>query len=110
MQTAMIPKAFPRGMSSPISFSVFSASLYLEPKRLVNSFLKVMRPDLVLACAWGKHVAVAVAHARNVDLVDDTPYQALGIKDSLPAAIPYSTRIKVLPKYIPKHLNTSNYI
>ncbi len=49
MQTAMIPKALPRGMSSSISFSVLSESLYLEPKRLVNSFLKVMRPDLVLS-------------------------------------------------------------
>jgi hypothetical protein len=34
MQTAMMPYAFPRGMSSPISVFVLSGSLYLEPKKL----------------------------------------------------------------------------
>jgi hypothetical protein len=95
---AMMPKAFPRGMSSPINSLVLSGSLYLEPQRLVNSFLKELRPDLVLSGVELKHWLVIVfAHARtgNVDGVDDTRGQVLGIKDSLPAPIPYSKRIKV---------------
>ncbi len=83
MQIAWMPKAFLNGICSPISVSELSASLNLESKRFVSSFLKEAA-RFGLSSAGASHWQfICITHARKLNDVNNRKFLGIKVPDTL---------------------------